>query len=134
MSGVTLFGLSVGMIIMGIVSTMLVPGWFTLSGCHSFSVHSADARDSGGPGSCPHAVGGRRRSEAANRLQDPPPAADAIVLEGASAYLDRPLNDVQPAREQRYGVDGNPGAHAFPSLKVHLVVYRCTEAAGASRT
>jgi type II secretory pathway pseudopilin PulG len=46
-AGVSLVELLVAMSIMTIISTMLLLGWFALSDSYSFSINSADARDSG---------------------------------------------------------------------------------------
>ncbi len=45
--GMTLVELLVAMSVMGVITTMLLMGWFALSKSYGFSVHSADARDSG---------------------------------------------------------------------------------------
>lgn len=44
--GMTLIELLMGMIIMTVLSTMILMGWFSLSRSYSFSVSSSDARDS----------------------------------------------------------------------------------------
>jgi prepilin-type N-terminal cleavage/methylation domain-containing protein len=46
-AGVSLIELLVGIAIMSVISTMLLMGWFALSDSYSFSIKSADARDSG---------------------------------------------------------------------------------------
>ena len=45
--GMTLIELLAAMAIMGVITTMLLMGWFALSKSYGFTVHSADARDSG---------------------------------------------------------------------------------------
>jgi len=45
--GITLVELLVAMAIMGVVSAMLLTGWFALTESYSYTVKSADARDSG---------------------------------------------------------------------------------------
>jgi prepilin-type N-terminal cleavage/methylation domain-containing protein len=45
--GITLIELLVAMAVMGVVSAMLLAGWFALSQSYSYTVRSADARDSG---------------------------------------------------------------------------------------
>lgn len=45
--GISLVELLVAMSIMGIITAMLLTGWFALSKSYGFTVHSADARDSG---------------------------------------------------------------------------------------
>ena len=46
-TGISLIELLVGIAIMSVISTMLLMGWFSLSDSYSFSINSADARDSG---------------------------------------------------------------------------------------
>jgi hypothetical protein len=45
--GVSLVELLVAMSVMTVISTMILLGWFSLSRSYGFTVHSADARDSG---------------------------------------------------------------------------------------
>lgn len=45
--GISLVELLVAMSIMGVITAMLLTGWFALSKSYGFTVHSADARDSG---------------------------------------------------------------------------------------
>jgi prepilin-type N-terminal cleavage/methylation domain-containing protein len=45
--GLTLIELLAGMVIMGIITTLLLMSWFTLNKSYGFTIHSADARDSG---------------------------------------------------------------------------------------
>lgn len=46
-AGVSLIELLVGMAIMGVISTMLLLSWFSLSNSYSYSINSANARDDG---------------------------------------------------------------------------------------
>ncbi|MFA4965063.1 MAG: prepilin-type N-terminal cleavage/methylation domain-containing protein [Thermoleophilia bacterium] len=121
--GISLIELLVGMAIMGVISAMLLTGWFALSKSWGFTTHSADARDSG--------------RQAMQRLQrevrdaEKPPqgylgtsssgAPDAIIFR-ARAYwiaLSTTFNNSGNA------VAGWTGATPTPSpSRPHLVVYR----------
>ena len=130
--GLTLIELLVGMIIMGIVSTMLLAGWFTLSESYSFSVHSADARDSGRQALA-------RMQREIRDAQKPPivgstsSAADAIVLRARAYWIALSTTFNEPGNSAM-GWTGTPAPTPSPT-KPHLVVYRLyRDKTGGSRT
>ena len=114
--GVSLVELLVAMSIMGVITAMLLLGWFSLSKSYGYSVHSADARDSG--------------RQAMQRLQreirdaEKPPLGYLGTI--ASEYPDAIIYRASPywiAFSTTFNDVGNSTPAPTPSWP-HLVVYR----------
>ena len=121
--GISLVELLVAMSVMSVITAMLLMGWFSLSRSYGFTVHSADARDSG--------------RQAMQRLQrevrdaEKPPqgylgtstsdAPDAIIYR-ARAYWIAFSTTFNNAGNSTAGWTG-PSPTPSPS-RPHLVVYR----------
>jgi prepilin-type N-terminal cleavage/methylation domain-containing protein len=99
--GITLVELLVGMLILGIVSTMLITGWVNLQRSSAFAVESNDTR-----GDARDAL-----ARVANELRD----AQPVSLPTGSptpSYVPDLLTEAQPMSATFYSVFNEPGAGA----------------------
>ena len=121
--GISLVELLVAMSIMSVITAMLLMGWFALSRSYGFSVHSADARDSGRQAM-------QRLQREIRDAQKPPQgylgtstfeAPDAIIYRARPYWiaLSTTFNDIGNSTAGWTGPTPTPS----PS-RPHLVVYR----------
>ena len=101
--GVTLVELLIGMIVMGILSTMLLLTWFSLNNSYSYSVRSYEARDNA-------RVAVSRVQREIRDAQSPAQNTPAVVI-------------AQPDWVAFYSTF-NEALNSNPLLAPHLVVYR----------
>lgn len=117
--GISLVELLVAMSIMSVITAMLLMGWFALSKSYGFSVHSADARDSG------RQAMQRLQREVRDAEQPPPTILDGsgAIIYRASPYSIAFSTTFNDAGNSSAGWQTTPTPTAVPSSP-HLVVYR----------
>jgi Tfp pilus assembly protein PilW len=120
----TLIELLISMAVMGVIMVMLLTGWFALSKSYGFTVHSADARDSGRQAM-------QRLQREIRDAQKPTQgylagttaqAPDAIIYRAQPYWIafSTTFND---AGNSAAGISTDPTPTPIPS-RPHLVVYR----------
>jgi len=121
--GISLIELLIAISIMSVITVMLLIGWFSLSKSYGFTVHSADARDSGRQAM-------QRLQREIRDAQKPPQgypsansegAADAIIYHARSYWIAFSTTFNDPGNSTA----GWSGATPTPSpSRPHLIVYR----------